>query len=134
MTQVTTTPNVLANAPCHATIGCSDIGAVKSFYADVLGLSVADESGEQGILFEGGGTSLYVYPRPGHTAPENTVASFTVSDVPATVEALSANGVNFEQYDMPGLQTNEAGIAQIGDLQSAWFKDPAGNILAIGNL
>ncbi len=38
----------------------------------------------------------------------------------------------FEQYDFPGLRTDERGIAQIEGERAAWFKDPDGNILAIG--
>ncbi len=133
MSQLTATPNVLANAPCHPTIGCNDIAAATEFYTSVLGLSIASES-DQGVLLAAGDTSVFVYPRPGHVAPANTVASFTVGDVPATVAALAGNGISFEQYDMPGLQTDASGIASIGDLQSAWFKDPDGNILAVGNL
>ena len=36
----------------------------------------------------------------------------------------------FEEYDMPGLKTVN-GIAEIGGVKGAWFKDPDGNILAI---
>jgi hypothetical protein len=32
---------------------------------------------------------------------------------------------------MPGLKTDERGIAQSGVLKSAWFKDTEGNILSI---
>jgi hypothetical protein len=37
----------------------------------------------------------------------------------------------FEQYDLPGLKTDERGIATMGSSQSAWFKDTEGNILLI---
>jgi hypothetical protein len=39
--------------------------------------------------------------------------------------------VVFEQYDLPGLKTDEHGIATIGPGKSAWFKDSEGNILSI---
>jgi hypothetical protein len=48
------------------------------------------------------------------------------------VEHLSGQGITFEQYDLPGLQTDEHGIAEIQGERGAWFKDPDGNILAIG--
>ena len=32
---------------------------------------------------------------------------------------------------MLNLKTDELGIAEIGEIRTAWFKDPAGNILAI---
>jgi hypothetical protein len=42
------------------------------------------------------------------------------------------NGVEFEDYDFPGLKT-EDGIAHIGASAVAWFKDSEGNILAISD-
>ena len=47
-----------------------------------------------------------------------------------TEKALSAKGVKFEEYDMPGLKTVD-GIANAGGAKAAWFKDTEGNILAI---
>jgi hypothetical protein len=47
------------------------------------------------------------------------------------VEELGERGVVFERYDMPGLKTDERGIAEIDGDKTAWFKDPEGNILAI---
>jgi hypothetical protein len=61
---------------------------------------------------------------------QNTVASISVQDVPGTVRGLRARGVSFEEYDLPGLKT-EDGVATMGELQSAWFKDSEDNTLAI---
>ena len=38
--------------------------------------------------------------------------------------------MTFEDYDLPGLKTVD-GVATMGDLKSAWFKDSEGNTLAI---
>jgi hypothetical protein len=53
-----------------------------------------------------------------------------VGDLDAVVAALREGGVVFEEYDMPDLKTGN-GIATIGDVRDAWFRDPDGNILAI---
>jgi hypothetical protein len=37
----------------------------------------------------------------------------------------------FETYDLPGLRTVD-GIADLGYERAAWFKDPEGNILSLG--
>jgi hypothetical protein len=37
----------------------------------------------------------------------------------------------FEQYDQPGIQTDERGVFDAGRLRAAWFKDPDGNTMAI---
>ena len=54
-----------------------------------------------------------------------------VDDLEGSVDELTANGVTFEQYGEP-FNTDAKGIARLGDLSAAWFKDPDGNILAIG--
>ena len=47
-----------------------------------------------------------------------------------TVRELRERGVAFEEYDLPGLKT-EDGVATLGELQSAWFKDSEGNTIAL---
>ena len=46
---------------------------------------------------------------------------------------LTAAGVTFEQYPSGAIKTNEKGVAELGDVKGAWFKDPDGNTLAIAN-
>jgi hypothetical protein len=41
--------------------------------------------------------------------------------------------VTFEDYDLPGLKTVD-GIADLGGIKGAWFKDPEGNILSVVQL
>jgi len=60
-----------------------------------------------------------------------TVAAFVVGDLDAVVASLRERSVVFEEYDLPGLKT-ENGIAAVGSVRAAWFKDPDGNILAVG--
>jgi hypothetical protein len=50
--------------------------------------------------------------------------------VTSTVTELQQNGVVFEEYDMPGMKT-ENGVVTMGDTRAAWLKDPDGNILEI---
>jgi hypothetical protein len=49
--------------------------------------------------------------------------------VDAAVDELTARGVEFERYE--GLDQDEKGIARGNGPDIAWFKDPAGNILAV---
>lgn len=56
--------------------------------------------------------------------------SFAVDDVEATATSLRESGVVFEEYDLPNLKT-ENGVASIGSIKAAWFKDPDGNLLAV---
>lgn len=89
-------------------------------------------------MFEAaGGTMLMVYERPGSKAPENTVLGFGVAadKFDAVMQDLKARGVKFEDYDIPemGLKTTN-GVAVMGGMKSAWFKDPDGNILNLASM
>jgi catechol 2,3-dioxygenase-like lactoylglutathione lyase family enzyme len=123
---------MLTDYPVSPTIPVADVEKAKDFYQNTLGLKVSDMSMPDGVLFEaGGGSRLYIYQRT-PTMAEHTLASFMVDDVNAVVSDLKNKGVEFEQYDMPnGIKTDENGVAEMGGVKSAWFKDPDGNILAV---
>lgn len=124
---------LLSDAPIGATIPSTDLDRSKKFYTEMLGLTVEKEA-SGGITFKAGnGTILYVYKR-GPSKADHTLAAFRVQDVEAVVDELTQKGVVFEHYDYPTLKTDEKGIAVIeaeGE-KAAWFKDPDGNILGIG--
>ena len=56
-------------------------------------------------------------------------SGFAVDDLDAAVGELASRGVQIERYD--GLGHDEQGINRAGGPYIAWFKDPAGNILAV---
>ena len=116
----------------YATIPVTDIGRAKKFYGETLGLTNANVStpGPQVFYRCGGGTLLEVYERPTAGKAQHTLASWAVSDVRAAVHELRDRGVRFEDYDVPGLKTDDS-IATTGDFQEARFRDPDGNILRI---
>jgi hypothetical protein len=47
---------------------------------------------------------------------------------------LLSRQVVFEQYDQPGLKTDERGIFDAGRFKAAWIRDPDGNTLALTEL
>ena len=51
-------------------------------------------------------------------------------DIRAEVAELRSRGVKVEDYDLPGLKT-EDGIADIGFAWAAWIIDPGKNALGI---
>jgi catechol 2,3-dioxygenase-like lactoylglutathione lyase family enzyme len=72
-----------------------------------------------------------VYPSQFAGTSKSTCMAFEVDgDLETAVKELRDGGVTFEEYDLPGLKT-ENGIAEIGGVKGAWFKDPDGNILAV---
>jgi predicted enzyme related to lactoylglutathione lyase len=108
-----------------------DLGKAKAFYGKTLGLPVK-ESPEGLSITLPEGQNLFMYPKPNHQPATYTVLGFQVKDIDATVDALTAAGVTFLQYE-GDLKTDAKGIAR--DLQggplAAWFADPAGNILGV---
>lgn len=122
---------MLSEAPILPTIPVTDIQKAKEFYEQILGFKVFKEASD-GIVFQAGdNTKFYLYQR-GPSKADHTLASFEVTDIEASVDELSEKDIVFEQYDMPGIKTNEKGIAGLeGEEKVAWFKDPDGNILAI---
>lgn len=124
---------MLRDAPIMAILPAKDIERARAFYAEKLGLRAVDSPSVGGdAAFEGGdGTLLYVYEREGGTKADHTAAGWLVEDIEQAVEELQRRGVEFEQYDLPGLKTDERCIAELGGAKSAWFKDSEGNTLAI---
>ena len=59
--------------------------------------------------------------------------AWQVQDLRAEVAELRSHGVEVQEYDMPGLKT-EDGIADLGFAWMAWIIDPGGNALAIMQL
>jgi predicted enzyme related to lactoylglutathione lyase len=113
-----------------ALIPCKDMQGVRKFYEDVLGFSAARET-PAGIEYRAGDHGFILYPTQFAGIAQHTLMGWVVDDIEATIDELSAKGVTFEQYDFPGLKTNEKGIAELEGELSAWFKDPEGNILGL---
>jgi catechol 2,3-dioxygenase-like lactoylglutathione lyase family enzyme len=123
---------MLSDARITAIVPTTDLARAREFYEQTLGLqdTGASTPGPEVIYRCGGDTLLEVYERPTAGDAQHTLASWEVSDVPATVEDLRGRGVRFEDYDLPEFKT-EDGIVTNGDFQAAWFRDPDGNILCV---
>src|SRR4029450_6019828 len=120
---------MFSNPPAFSSFAVDDLDAARSFYGDTLGLTVSD--GPMGVvsLDLAEGRSTLLYPNPAFTPAPYTILNFAVDDVDAAVDELGSRGVEFERYD--GMEQDERGIARGQGPDIAWFKDPAGNILAV---
>jgi predicted enzyme related to lactoylglutathione lyase len=120
---------MLKTAPIRAYIPASDVQRARRFYEDKIGLVPRLEFAG-GVIYECGGTEVFLYPTPNAGTSKASQAFWQVADVEAEVADLKARGVTFEEYDMPGV-TMRNSIATGGGAKTAWFKDSEGNILAV---
>jgi catechol 2,3-dioxygenase-like lactoylglutathione lyase family enzyme len=121
---------MLGAHPIHPVLLATDLAAARDFYHGKLGLEILTEN-EAAIVFRcGGGTQLSVTRSTTGTADTQTQASWLVRDLRAEVAELRARGVTVEDYDLPGLKTQD-GVADIGFALAAWITDPGKNALGI---
>lgn len=111
-----------------------DLAKAKDFYTKKLGLKLDNE--EMGLTFTlPHGGQVFVYDKSDHKPATFTILNFVVTDIDKAVDELSSAGVEFERYDnMPAPQDDKGilrGLAANQGPDIAWFKDPAGNILAV---
>ena len=124
--------HMLGDHPAAATIATADLARARTFYEETLGLKVDMEDDPGGILYASGESRVLLYQSQFAGPSKVTVVTWMVDDLDRVVDELSAKGITFEQYDLPGLKTDERGIADAGNVKGAWFKDPDGNILNVG--
>lgn len=124
---------MFADTKAYSSFAVDDLRKAEEFYGRTLGIetTVLDEEAGLLVLRVAGGRNVLVYARPNHRPAEYTVLNFPVDDVEGAVDELAGRGVSFERYE--GFDQDERGIARGGGRgpDIAWFKDPAGNVLAV---
>jgi catechol 2,3-dioxygenase-like lactoylglutathione lyase family enzyme len=122
---------MLTDSRAFSGFAAPDVDAARTFYQDVLGLRVDQDTDMGGLLtlHLGGGTDVLVYPKPDHVPAGFTVLNFPVADVGAAVRELTGRGAVFERYD--GMPQDEDGVMRGNGPDIAWFTDPAGNIFSV---
>jgi catechol 2,3-dioxygenase-like lactoylglutathione lyase family enzyme len=125
---------MLKDHSSSAIIAISDLDRARKFYGETLGLELESEFMGHVLTYRTGSTRLNVYKSgAAGTNKANAVVWGVGDDIDAIVAALKARGVTFEHYDMPGA-TLQGDIHVSGDMKTAWFKDPDGNILHINSM
>jgi catechol 2,3-dioxygenase-like lactoylglutathione lyase family enzyme len=119
---------MFANTKAFSGFAVDDVEKAQKFYGETLGLDTSEEYGLLTLHLAGDRATL-VYPKPDHTPANYTILNFPVDDIDGAVDDLVARGVRFERYD--GFEQDEKGIARGEGPYIAWFKDPAGNVLAV---
>jgi catechol 2,3-dioxygenase-like lactoylglutathione lyase family enzyme len=123
---------VLGSQPIIAFVATTQPERARTFYEQVLGLSLKEQDGFA-LTFDAGGTMLRVAIVDHLDAAGYTVLGWIVQDIVATAQELSARGVEFNRYewmqqDAHGVWTSPSGA------RVAWFRDPDGNTLSLTQL
>lgn len=126
---------MLKDKPSSAIVAVSDIARARNFYANTLGLELADENMGGALGFRTGDTWLVVYRSDeAGTNRANAVVWSCGDEIDEIVKELQAKGVAFEHYpDLEGTRL-EGDIHVAGRMKMVWFKDPDGNILHLNNI
>lgn len=122
----------LSDCDVEALLAVSDLDRARRFYEHQLGL-VPGEEEQGGVRYPcANGTRIFVYLSPENAGKSPaTLAGWFVADLDRTIDELASRGVRFEQYDQPGLKTDERGVFDSGRFRAVWVKDPDGNTMAL---
>ncbi len=124
---------MLGNTDAVANVAVRNLDTAKKFYKDTVGLTPVAAEGDEVVVFKSGSSKLNVYRSQYAGTNQATAVSWNVGNrVDDVVRDLKAKGVKFEHYDLPGM-TRQGDIHVAGQMRTAWFKDPDGNILNIVN-
>lgn len=122
----------LSDCRVQAMLAVSDLDRARRFYEHQLGLVREDEEAEAVRYPCADGTAVGVYLSPENAGKSPaTLAGWFVNDIDQTMAELVSRGVVFEQYDQPGLKTDERGVFDAGRFRAVWIKDPDGNTIAL---
>ena len=122
---------VLDQAAVQTFVLTNDSAAARPFYEDTLGLRVVAEDPFAVTFAMAGEATLRLTPMPGHQPSAHTVVGWAVSDIVASVRALTEKGVAFQVYDGFGQDADGIWSAPDGSAKVAWFCDHDGNVLSL---
>jgi catechol 2,3-dioxygenase-like lactoylglutathione lyase family enzyme len=127
---------MLSDSPAMANIAVKDLGVAKTFYEDVLGLTVAREDPSGRTMYRTGNTAIFIYQSEFAGTNKADYIAWEVGDKFKQIVAdLRAKGVAFKNYaEMFGVQLVDD-VHIMGDSGLVWIQDPDGNLIIIaGNL
>jgi len=123
---------MLGNDPLVAFIATRDGAKARRFYQEVVGLRLVSDD-PFAIVFDAAGTTVRIQKVDAFEPHPFTALGWRVRDIEATVQELADRGVQFQRY--PGMAQDDRGIWRSPTgARIAWFKDPDGNTLSIGQL
>jgi catechol 2,3-dioxygenase-like lactoylglutathione lyase family enzyme len=125
----------LATSSHVAFVPINDKDKALTFYRDQLGLTLIEDQSPFALVLRLGddlnGTMLRATFAGDFKPHPFTILGWSVPDIAATVQELTAAGVRFTRY--PGMNDQHplAIWTAPGGTQVAWFQDPFGNTLSL---
>lgn len=117
----------------HTVLPAADLERARMFYRDKLGMEPDEMHGETMVFHPFPGAAFEIYETPNAGTAQNTQMGWVTDDLDGEMSVMRANGVVFEEYDMPGLKT-ENGVVTDDTMRSAWFRDSEGNFICVSEM
>ena len=123
---------MFGKASCFAVLPASDLARARSFWRDTFGIDPVDDGFDEddADMFDLGGTRVLVYETQFAGTAQNTALGIDSDDFDRDVAELKSKGVQFNEYDLPGIKTVD-GVVEMEGMRTAWFNDSEGNIIAL---
>ena len=118
---------MFADRTATAMIPAHNVERAVRWYDEKLGIKPAEQA-DYGATYRLNGVKAFLYKSEYAGSAEHTLLSFDSDDLVADMQAMRGNGVEFIDYDLPDLKT-ENGLATFGPVKNAWCHDSEGNIL-----
>ena len=123
--------NILSSKDAVANLAVKNLDLAKKFYGETLGLKQLRAEDSELVVYKTGHTTINVYRSQYAGTNKATAVTWAVGDqIEQVVRDLKTKGVAFEHYDMPGMKV-QGDLHVGGNMKTAWFKDPDGNILNV---
>ncbi len=89
---------MFTQTPTFSSYSVDDIQTAKAFYADTLGLHIAQTNEGLDITLAQN-AKLFLYEKKDHSPATFTVLNFVVENIDQAVDKLVATGIQLERYD-----------------------------------
>lgn len=120
------------SASAYAVLPASDLARARDYWVGLTGREPEMSLEDDAFFIVIGGARVLVYRTDFAGTAQNTALGIESTDFEGDVQALRDRGVEFNDYDLPGLTTVD-GVVEIDGVRTAWFTDSEGNIIAIGD-
>jgi len=124
---------MLKDHDSSAIVAVADLARARAFYGGTLGLELAEDGAEEGVLvYRTGATRLVVYASDyAGTNRANAAVWGVGNDLDSIVASLEAKGAAFE--NCPDIGRLEGNVHHSGGMKLVWLRDPDGNLLHLNS-